>query len=581
MPYYYKTTGKTVEEQVLENKERLDDLINNGLVGYQGIRGEQGIQGPQGPTGAQGVQGIQGPQGLQGIQGLDGTPVAGTVLNSVADTTLGGYSITFTGTPTDIQKRYIFNITLSSNVAVSVKFFINNIEQTKRVSTLDFFWIRTYASDYMRAIYYDETGESIEVANESTADVWKLNYSGQFSMIEIMSNASTVGPQGIQGIQGPTGPQGAQGIQGEHGIQGEQGIQGIQGEKGDVGPTGPKGDTGANGNTPYIGTDGYWVIAGINTGVRAIGAQGPIGPQGIQGPTGARGLQGVQGLTGPTGVQGVQGIQGPKGDKGNTGDSGKSFEITNTVDGVGSLPTPSINYVGQAYAVGITYPRDIYICEYDDDSSAYVWQNEGQLEGPIGPQGPTGSQGPTGPQGIQGIQGPTGSQGIQGEQGDAATVAAGTVTTGDPGTPAAVVNAGDSHAAIFNFTIPQGAQGAQGIQGIPGGGNITYIGKFSNGQTFLKSLLTGCKSVRIEIVNTEDDEGADRREICNASSEKDIVNGNTYYNYIRCNYFSASNPTTDKVSAEIQISTATDVDVFLTKYGFTSTTFYVKVIGIY
>ena len=73
--------------------------------------------------------------------------------------------------------------------------------------------------------------------------------------------------------------------------------------------------------------------------------------------------------------------------------------------------------------------------------------------GPQGPQGLTGATGPTGP------TGPTGATGPQGPQGLAATVAAGTTTTGSPGTSASVTNSGTTSAAVFNFTIPQGASG--------------------------------------------------------------------------------------------------------------------------
>lgn len=67
--------------------------------------------------------------------------------------------------------------------------------------------------------------------------------------------------------------------------------------------------------------------------------------------------------------------------------------------------------------------------------------------------------------------------GGQGPQGPAATIAVGTVTTGAPGSSAAVVNAGASGAAVLNFTIPAGATGEagaagatgpQGLQGDPG-----------------------------------------------------------------------------------------------------------------
>jgi hypothetical protein len=47
----------------------------------------------------------------------------------------------------------------------------------------------------------------------------------------------------------------------------------------------------------------------------------------------------------------------------------------------------------------------------------------------------------------------------RGDKGDAATVAAGTTTTGAAGTSASVTNSGTSSAAVFNFTIPRGNAG--------------------------------------------------------------------------------------------------------------------------
>jgi hypothetical protein len=67
-----------------------------------------------------------------------------------------------------------------------------------------------------------------------------------------------------------------------------------------------------------------------------------------------------------------------------------------------------------------------------------------------------------------GVAGATGNIGATGPAGAAATVAAGTTTTGAPGTSASVVNSGTSAAAVFNFTIPRGDVGATGPQGPPG-----------------------------------------------------------------------------------------------------------------
>ena len=77
---------------------------------------------------------------------------------------------------------------------------------------------------------------------------------------------------------------------------------------------------------------------------------------------------------------------------------------------------------------------------------------------PRGPQGVKGDTGATGPQGPQGEPGKDGRDG----QGIAATVEVGTTTTGEAGTSAAVVNAGDETHAVLNFTIPRGAKGDSG-----------------------------------------------------------------------------------------------------------------------
>ena len=52
--------------------------------------------------------------------------------------------------------------------------------------------------------------------------------------------------------------------------------------------------------------------------------------------------------------------------------------------------------------------------------------------------------------------------GKNGTNGTAATVTVGTVTTGAAGSSATVANSGTSSAAVFNFTIPQGAAGSGG-----------------------------------------------------------------------------------------------------------------------
>lgn len=88
--------------------------------------------------------------------------------------------------------------------------------------------------------------------------------------------------------------------------------------------------------------------------------------------------------------------------------------------------------------------------------------------GAQGPQGIQGEPGPKGDTGAQGPQGEPGEQGPKGEAGTAATVTVGAVTTGEPGTDAAVTNAGTSAAAVLNFVIPRGEKGEQGQKGETG-----------------------------------------------------------------------------------------------------------------
>lgn len=84
------------------------------------------------------------------------------------------------------------------------------------------------------------------------------------------------------------------------------------------------------------------------------------------------------------------------------------------------------------------------------------------MQGPPGPQGPKGDKGDTGPQGEPGAQGKDGIPGAKGDTGAAATVTVGTVTTGEPGTDAIVINSGTENAAVLDFTIPRGETGAGG-----------------------------------------------------------------------------------------------------------------------
>lgn len=123
---------------------------------------------------------------------------------------------------------------------------------------------------------------------------------------------------------------------------------------------------------------------------------------------------------------------------------------------------------------------------------------------------------PRGPQGEPGKDGRDG-------QGIAATVEVGTTTTGEAGTSAAVVNAGDETHAVLNFTIPRGDSGAgfdnaasavinDGITGITedATAGMTVAGKLkitAGGETFeipsqFKLPIKGSGSVVLDVNET-------------------------------------------------------------------------------
>ena len=91
---------------------------------------------------------------------------------------------------------------------------------------------------------------------------------------------------------------------------------------------------------PKLSDHGTWIIDGVDSGIAAIG---PQGPQGERGPQGVRGDRGMQGAIGPQGPQGERGPQGARGDRGMQGVAGPQGE--SGIDGrdakveVGSVAT--------------------------------------------------------------------------------------------------------------------------------------------------------------------------------------------------------------------------------------------------
>lgn len=113
----------------------------------------------------------------------------------------------------------------------------------------------------------------------------------------------------------------------------------IVGLKGDTGPSGAQGEKGENGESPTItiSDDGYWVINGVKSNVKAAGEEGQKGKDGVSiqniektSTSGSVDTYTIIYSDGSTstfkvtnGVDGSQGIQGVKGDTGDKGDSGE------------------------------------------------------------------------------------------------------------------------------------------------------------------------------------------------------------------------------------------------------------------
>lgn len=106
---------------------------------------------------------------------------------------------------------------------------------------------------------------------------------------------------------------------------------------------------------------------------------------------------------------------------------------------------------GDAYAVGTASPYEFYILTRADETHTEdYWFNLGVIKGPKGDPGADGANGADGKDGVS------------------PTIAVGTVTTGNPGTPVSVTNGGTSTNVVLNFRIPKGATGDKGAKGDKG-----------------------------------------------------------------------------------------------------------------
>ena len=213
-----------------------------------------------------------------------------------------------------------------------------------------------------------------------------------------------------------------------NGSNGAQGIQGVPGQ---------------DGHTPVISVngDGYWVVDGISTGIKAQGPQGPVGPQG---PAGV-GILSIE----KTGENGKIDIYTITYTDGHT----TTFNVKNGEDGV----TTIIHEGGEGGGTSSVTIQDGYW--YIDGVNTGI-----KAEGSQGPQGPAGV-------GISSISY--------------------TSSDGNVDTYTILYTNGGS----TTFTVTNGTNGAQGIQGVPGqDGHTPVISVNGDGYWVIDGVSTGIKA---------------------------------------------------------------------------------------
>ena len=163
---------------------------------------------------------------------------------------------------------------------------------------------------------------------------------------------------------------------------------------------------------------------------------------------------------------------GDKGDKGDTGNPGPANTLTiGTVQG-GAIADATITGTSPNQTLNLTLPKGDTGAAGQDGADGFS---------PIANVSKVGDTATITITDENGTTTATVSDGTDGAPGSAATVSAGTTTTLPAGSSASVVNSGTSSAAVFDFSIPQGANGPA---------NTLSIGTVQGGAT-ASATITG------------------------------------------------------------------------------------------
>lgn len=196
-----------------------------------------------------------------------------------------------------------------------------------------------------------------------------------------------------------------------------------------------------------------------------------VGPQGPPGPPGKDGKDGVDGEAATIQVGTTT-----------TTEPGTNAVVTNSGDEHNAV----LNFSIPRGATGETGPAGEDGTDGEDGFSpeAYVTQNPG---------GATIT--------ITDASGTTAADVFNGPAGPAATIAVGSTTTGNPGTNASVTNSGTSSAAVFDFTIPRGADGQDGQDGQDGAAATIAVGTTTTGNPGTNASVTNSGTSSAAVFN--------------------------------------------------------------------------------
>lgn len=205
-------------------------------------------------------------------------------------------------------------------------------------------------------------------------------------------------------------------------------LKGVKGDTGERGEQGIQGYSFRTVNTPLTASGSVQIAnitpsTGIQVGDKLIDSNSDVWE--------VTTVNAEDVVVGAAAVTSIKGAKGDQGEQGPAGEDGTGVNIKGSVENAAALP-------------GEGQPGDAYVIL--DTGTLAVW-DEGQQRFVD-----TGAQ----------IKGPKGDTGARGDPGTAATVQVGSVSTGEAGSQASVTNAGNETAAVFNFTIPRGAQGVAG-----------------------------------------------------------------------------------------------------------------------